>query len=110
MFKIKNGLAPILTQELFPVYDNKYNLRSNRCWETHNVKTVGFGKETLLFRGQKPCQLLPESIKKSKTLVEFKSKVKVWRPEGCACRLCQTYITWDFYKGLETVVILLQNI
>ena len=92
MFKIKDGLAPILIQELFPVYDNKYNLRSNRCWETHNVKTVRFGKEALLFRGQKTWQLLPESIKNSKTLVEFKSKIKVWRPEGCAYRLCQTYI------------------
>ena len=77
MFKIKSGLAPILIQELFPVYDNKYNLRSNRCWETHNVKTVGFGKETLLFSGQKTWQLLPESMQNSKTLVEFKSKASV---------------------------------
>ena len=64
MYKIKNDISPTLIQELFPRYDNSYNLRNNRCWKTSNVRTVGFGTETLLFRGQKTWQLLPESIKK----------------------------------------------
>ena len=92
MYKIKNDISPTLIQELFPRYDNLYNLRNNRCWKTSNVRTVGFGTETLLFRGQKTLQLLPESIKNSNSLHEFKTKVKSWNPKGCTCRLCKTYI------------------
>ena len=51
MFKIKNNIAPTLMQELFPTNENKYNLRNERPWQTFNVRTVGFGTETLLFRG-----------------------------------------------------------
>ena len=92
MYKITNKLSPRLVQELFPIYENPYNLRNERCWQTSNVRTVGFGTETLLFRGQKTWQLLPESIKHSNTLLEFKTKVKNWTPEGCTCRLCKTFI------------------
>ena len=53
MYKIKNSIAPTLMQELFPKYANPYNLRNNRCWQTANVRTVGYGTETLLFQGQK---------------------------------------------------------
>ena len=93
MFKIKNNIAPVLMQDLFPTYENPYNLRNNRCWQTSNVRTVGYGTETLLFRGQKTWQLLPASIQNSQSLPEFKIKIKSWRPEGCTCRLCKTYIS-----------------
>ena len=92
MYKITNKLSPTLVQELSPIYENPYNLRNERCWQTSNVRTVGFGTETLLFRGQKTWQLLPDSIKHSNTLLEFKTKVKNWTPEGCTCRLCKTFI------------------
>ena len=36
----------------FPSYENSYNLRNNRCWQPINVRTEGYGTETLLFRGE----------------------------------------------------------
>ena len=92
MFKIKNKIAPTLVQELFPIHESIYNLRNQRCWQTSNVRTVGFGTETLLFRGEKTWQLLPESIKSSNSLPVFKRKIKKWYPQGCTCRLCKIYI------------------
>ena len=92
MFKIKNNISPTLMQELFPVHENKYDLRKKRCWETSNVRTTCYGRETLRFRGQKTWQLLPISIKESNSLLEFKSKIRNWRPEGCTCRLCKEFI------------------
>ena len=76
MYKIKNSIAPTLMQELFPKYANPYNLRNNRCWQAANVRTVGYGIETLLFQGQKTWCLLPESLKTAKTLTEFKKRSK----------------------------------
>ena len=92
MYKIKENIAPTLIQELFPKYENLHNLRNQRFWQTENVRTVGFGTETVLYRGKKTWQLLPEEIKKSTTLIGFKQKIKTWTPSGCACRLCKEYI------------------
>ena len=92
MYKVKHNISSLLFQELFPRYENPYNLRNNRCWQTSNVRTVGFGTETLLFRGRKTWELLPESIQNSETLSQFKVRVKNWIPEGCTCTLCKTYI------------------
>ena len=65
MYKIKENIAPTPIQELFPRYENLHNLRNQRFWQTENVRTVGFGTETVLYRGKKTWQLLPEEIKKS---------------------------------------------
>ena len=92
MYKIKENIAPTPIQELFPKYENLYNLRNKRFWQTENIRTVGFGTETILYRGKKTWQLLPEEIKNSATLIEFKAKVKSWTPSDCACRLCKEYI------------------
>ena len=92
MYKVKNKICPPLFQEIFPTHENSYNLRNNRCWQTINIRTEEFGTETLLFRGQKTWQLLPDEIKNSKSLISFKNQVKKWTPFGCTCKLCKTYI------------------
>ena len=42
--------------------------------------------------GPKIWNLVPNNIKDSETLNIFKSKIKMWVPEKCPCRLCKTYI------------------
>ena len=53
MFKINKMLVPTPLHELFPTYENIYNLKSQRCWQSSNVRTVNFGTETLSYRGKK---------------------------------------------------------
>ena len=89
MYKVKNNIAPIPVQELFPEYENIHNLRNQRSWQTYKVRTSAYDTETLLYRGRKTWNMLPESIKLSKTLPEFRNKIKVWLPTGCECRLCR---------------------
>ena len=92
MYKIKNNISSSLMNELFPLNKNTYDLRNKRCWETSNVRTVSYGTETLLFRGQKIWQIIPDTIKESNSLNEFKQKVRHWNPIGCTCRLCLNYV------------------
>ena len=92
MYKVKHNISTTLFQELFPRYENSYNLRNNRCWQTSNVRRVGYGTESLLFRGQKTWQLLHESLNNSESLGQFKTLVKIWTPEGCTCKLCKIFI------------------
>ena len=56
------------------------------------VRTVAYGTETIRYRGPKTWDMLPHIIKDSKTLSEFKAKIKLWQPKDCTCRLCKTFI------------------
>ena len=92
MYKAKNKISPIPIRELFTEQVNVHDLRNKRCWEIPKVRTVGYGTETIRYRGPKIWELLPTEIKEAKSLIEFKTKIKCWKPEGCTCRLCKTYI------------------
>ena len=92
MYKIKNNLAPTFMKELFPLSTNNYNLRNKPQFKTPNVHTVSHGTETISFRGPKTWAIVPDVIKNSNTLHSFKRNIKHWKPEGCSCKLCLSYI------------------
>ena len=92
MYKVKNDLTPLPVREIFKEYPNQYHLRNKRCWEIPKTRTMLFGTETIRYRGLKTWEILPDDIKFSKNLKEFKRRVRKWKPEGCTCRLCQIFI------------------
>ena len=91
MYKIINNLSPPL-ENMIPISSQPYNLRVGPVFNTSNVHTVLHGTETISFRGPKTWLLVPEDIKNSKSLIEFKTKIKRWTPSGCTCRLCKIYV------------------
>ena len=56
------------------------------------ARTVNYGIETIRYRGPKVWDLLPRDIKEADSLSSFKANIKKWKPQGCTCRLCKTYI------------------
>ena len=91
MFKVRNGLAPEITNNVFQINPSVYNLRNSE-FKTENVKTVHYGTESLSFLGPRIWKLVPLEIKKLTSLQIFKNKIKTWAPENCPCRLCKTYV------------------
>ena len=92
MYKVKNNLSHSIMNNIFEKRHNPYNLRNDCTWASSNIHTVYNGTETISFRGPKTWLLLPDNIKESKSLYDFKTKVKKWKPEGCTCRLCKIFI------------------
>ena len=92
IFKAINDISPTIMKNIFDVKRTTYNLRSGPTLLTSNIKTVKYGMESLSYRLDKTWNLVPLSIRNSKTLSEFKSRIKVWKPVGCDCKLCKTYI------------------
>ena len=85
-------LSPEIMNLIFQKSTNSYNLRNKSPFTGRNVHTVYYGTETISFRGPKTLALVPQEIKASKTIEEFKVKIKKWRPEGYTCRLCRVYV------------------
>ena len=92
IFKFKNNMSPTIMNRVFSATTHTYNLRNDTKLRTFNVKTVKYGTETIRFRGPKIWELVPEAIKFSQSLEEFKIKIKQWKPIGCTCKLCKQYI------------------
>ena len=92
MYKVTNHLGPSFMNEIFPHTNNTYDLRNMPTVECSNVRSVYNGTETVYFRGPKTWLLVPENIRNSKSLTIFKEKISLWKPVGCTCRLCKTFI------------------
>ena len=76
MYRVKNNLSHSIVQDLFPQQNNVYDFRYKRSFETSKVRTVHYGTETVRHRGPKTWELVPEEIKISKSLSQFKANIK----------------------------------
>ena len=70
MFKVRNGLAPEITNNVFQINPSVYNLRNSE-FKTENVKTVHYSTESLSFLGPRIWKLVPLEIKKIDFLADF---------------------------------------
>ena len=92
MYKLRNGLAPKIVEDLFPLREINYNIRGCNVFKSSHANTVYYGKETLSFRGTKTWSLVPAEIQNSPSLKIFKGKIKMWKPIGCTYRICTPFI------------------
>ena len=93
LYKTYHNLSPKQMNEIFTVKNTKkYNLRGQRDFEKPRVKSVLYGTESLRSLGPSIWNILPNEIKNSHTLSEFKNKIRKWVPKECPCRLCKVFI------------------
>ena len=92
MFKIKNNFSPPIMNTIFPLNENPFNLRNNNLLKPRKIRTVHYGTETVTFRGPEIWAQVPDNIKNSLSVHEFKKKIKTWNTMSCKCRICKTYI------------------
>ena len=93
MYKNLNNYSPKISKMIFQLSENTYNLRNKNPFQLPRVISVNNGTETISYRGPRTWDLVPNNIKTSKNLSEFKTKIKEWKPVGCKCRLCKEYIS-----------------
>ena len=56
------------------------------------VKSIYQDIESSSYLAAKIWELIPKSIKSNKSVPVFKITIKQWKPNGCLCKVCQTYI------------------
>ena len=95
MYKTKMNENPSFMKNIFvEKRETGHNLRSGTVqdFESMNVKKVHMGEDSLRFLGCKIWKLIPTEIKELKSLNQFKTKIRNWKPIKCPCRLCKTYV------------------
>ena len=89
MYRVKNNFAPIPVQNLFTKVTPREGSRQPADWILPRVRTEKYGKETVRYRGPIIWSLIPDKIKKSKSLASFRDAISTWKPIGCTCTLCK---------------------
>ena len=88
IFKVKMKLAPEIMNEVFDL-ECRYLLRNELRFKPRNICTVRYGIKTAAFVASRIWTNMPNELKESTSLNEFKSKTKTWKPENCPCKLCK---------------------
>ena len=91
IFKSKTGVSPELMNDIFHFVKRPCNLRSDYTLEIKQI--ILFITAQRVFLPLLPnCGILPNSIKTSASLKEFKTKINTWAFERCPCRICKKYV------------------
>ena len=75
-----------------------------------NVKSTHYGIQSARHLGPEIWNVVPQNIKESNSLNEFKSLIKFWKPDTCPCRLCKNYIAqvgfiWSYIQFTDTDLV-----
>ena len=93
IFNVKNSLAPEIMAEVFEIKEPRYNFRSEAShFKRENVKSTHYCIQSVRHLGPKIWNIVPQNVRESNSLNEFKSLIKFWKPDTCPCRLCKNYI------------------
>ena len=93
LFKHKLGVLPEIATDFFSSREPVRSTRNDNIFQKFKSRTVQYGDYSLRNFGQMVWEIIPNDLKYLENLTEFERKIKVWRPEGCPCRLCKTYIS-----------------
>ncbi len=82
IFKALHGSTPIYIRDLFEEKDKIYNLCSSVSLKQPKCNRVTYGLNSFRYKGVKIWNDLPNKIKHSITLAEFKTKLKIGKDQS----------------------------
>ena len=83
MFNVKNSLAPEIMTEVFEIKEPHYNFRSDASHFKRETSSL------LIMVFNQIWNTVPQNIRESNSLNEFKNLIKLWKADTCPCRLCK---------------------
>ena len=92
VFKIRNNISTESMCSLLEPRNLTYNLRSQTDFSRENVNNTSYGIKSMSFLGPKIWNILPQELKTSRDLTDFKEKFKSWVLQNCPCKICDNYI------------------
>ena len=93
IFKTLNNLSPSIMSEIFKLKKTTYALWTETCLQAISPRTTTYGLDSVSYLAPKIWNIVPNEIKRCKTLNSFRHSIKNWKPTACPCRLCKLYIS-----------------
>ncbi len=90
VFKSLNNLNPNFMSKMLQVKDITYDLRDSNILCQPKFNNITYGKKTFSYYGIHIWNSLPNNIKESTSLDNFKTMLKAW--EGLKCHCSMYYV------------------
>jgi hypothetical protein len=87
-YKIIYMLGPSYLSDLLEEKSHDHNIRSERNASQPKVNTISYGINSFRYKGAKIWNSLPNNLKNSASLDEFKKLVKTWYGPKCNYQMC----------------------
>ncbi len=88
VFKSVNNLNPNFMNKIFQVKDINYGLRDSNMLCQPKFNKITYGKNTFSYYGTHIWNSLPNNIKESTSLDNFKTMLNAWEGPKCECSMC----------------------
>ena len=89
IYKSLTDLSPEFTKPFLKVKELPYNLRNGHILILPSARTTYYRTNSILFRACQVSNNLPLSIKRSESLLEFKTIIKTLKNIKCLCKICK---------------------
>ena len=89
IYKSINHWNPSIVWEFHEKKPITHNIRIQNLCKLPTIKTLGFGLDSLSFRGSFLWNTLDDSIKQVPTLSRLKKRMKDWTADRCTCKICR---------------------
>ena len=76
VYKCLNGLSPDIVNDVLAVSKHRYNTLKYKLFVTDRPKTDRYGRNSVPFRANQICNLLPRETKNSANFDSFKLRIK----------------------------------
>ena len=84
--------SPDISNTIFKLRQNTYNLRDFHAFESQNPRTKNCGLDSILCRTSQLWKNVPEEIRNSASLLIFKESIKKVPLISCSCHCCKAYM------------------
>jgi len=88
VYKSLNNLNPGFMRPFFTLKDTPYNLRNKHILNLPSAHTTYYDINLVLFRACLMWNSLPNFLKQSSSLNDFKTNIKTIRNIECSCKIC----------------------
>ena len=80
--------TPSFLHNMFKPVERNYNLRINNILALPQTSTLTWGLHSISYRGSRSWNSLPDDIKSSSSVHEFKNSIKCFEGIQCSCKIC----------------------
>ena len=102
IYNILNDMGPDYLSCLFSKSNTPYQLRDDNKLIQPLKRTTTFGIKSFAYFGTHLWNMLPNHIKNSVSLYDFKSLIRKWLGPTCCCSVC-TQVVWSFFCRYKSI-------
>ena len=90
IYKSLTDVNPDFMKNYFSIKEIPYSLRNGSALKIPSARSTYYGINSIHFRACLLWNKLPNPLKKSQSLPEFKHKIKTKGKIGCSCTICRS--------------------